>query len=101
MPPNGICDRDSFEIRNERLGLRDGVLHLRQGQRLVMTGGAVPDFGDPEDVFVGGVSGDDVTEVAGHAGGALFEDANHLLALAGDSSDFHDESVHLVRSLRI
>ena len=66
-----------------------------------MTRCAVPHFGDPEDVFVGGIFGDDVTETAGHVRGAFFEDADHFVALAGDGSHFHDESVHLICSLQI
>jgi len=66
-----------------------------------MTRGAVPHFGDPKNVIVRGVLGDDITETARHARGALFEDANHLFALAWDNGHSYDESVHLVRSLKI
>ena len=66
-----------------------------------MAGGAVPNLRDPDDVFIGGILGDDVTEAAGHFRGALFEEANHLLALPRNDGHFHNESVHFARSLQI
>ena len=100
MSPDWSCGGDSFEIRNEWLGLRDGVFDLRQGQRSVVACGAIPDFGDPEDVFIRRVLGDKVAEATWHVRSTLFEDANHLLALARDNGHFHDESVHFVCSLQ-
>lgn len=101
VPPDWSCNSNSFEIRDEWPGLRNGVLYLRQRKRSVVTGGSVPHFRDPEDVLVNSVPGNDVSEAAGHVCGAFFEDANHLVSLGRSNGHLHDESVHFVRSLQI
>jgi hypothetical protein len=49
--PRWNCSCNLFEVRGDRLGARDRTFHGWQRQRRVVTGEAVPDFSDPEDIL--------------------------------------------------
>jgi hypothetical protein len=65
-----------------------------------MTGHAVPYLSNPEGVFFRGVPGHDVAETSPHIGRALSYYREEVLALARDSSQLGDKSVHFIFSLR-
>src|ERR1039458_6733921 len=73
---------DPFEDSDQGFDSGDDGLNGAKVQGCVVGGVALPDFGDPEDVFAGGIFGDDVTETARHVGGTLGKESDEFLALA-------------------
>ena len=91
---DGIGFGDLFEVGDQRFHFGDDGLHGAQGERGVVAGFTFPDLGDPQDVFVGCVAGDDITEAAGHVGGAFSEESDDFIALAGKEGELCDQTVH-------
>ncbi|MGB2638746.1 MAG: hypothetical protein WA857_11120 [Candidatus Acidiferrum sp.] len=74
--------------------IQNTTLAKPKSKRGVVAGEAVPDLGNPDGVFVGGVFGHDITQTAWHGGGTFLEDRDHFVALAGEQCEFRDESIH-------
>src|SRR5581483_10561857 len=55
---------------------------------------AVPYFGYPDRIFIGSVLGDHIAEASAHIGGALLQDCDHFIALAGNKGYLPNHSPH-------
>ena len=88
------CDRHAFERGNERFGLGDGALDLRQCEGGFVAGRVVPHLGHPNHVGVTRVFGHDVAKATGHPRRTFGENFDELVAFACHGSYFGDHSVH-------
>lgn len=79
---------------DEGVGVGEARLDGREFEGGFVVGLALPDFGDPEDVGVGRVLGDDEAEAAGDGVGVFAShEGDEVVAAVGGGGEFYDESV--------
>jgi hypothetical protein len=84
-----------FEGDDERADFGQALFDGRSLEGGLVICLAGPDFGDPEDVLIGSVLGDDKAETAGDGVGVFTaHEVDEFVAAAGGGGEFHDETVH-------
>ena len=90
MPSYWLGDDTISEACDQRDVLRDGCFDRWKRQRRVVTGLAVPNFGNPDRVVVACIFGDDVAQTTGHVADALQNIRYQFVSFARNHDEFSD-----------